>query len=261
MTRTNRTHNGAGSHDSRRADTGRTGTDPRRIDIDDDDQTDAWLVEASRRLEEPDRDIAHLISSITGKLGRVRRVGRTLDTDDDMIRVSDRVVKQLLATRIRHALGRLVVLVELDSPNSPGAPDTVAHDSGAEDSGAHDSGSERAPGRDAKVSRVRIGLIARYHDDLVADSDRVREVADAVLASTLGSETTALARQHIDILWQALPGGTPRPIRIMLRQRLSHRAVPNTAPRGSSRGALTGEPLRGRRRQKGRHGGRGRWIG
>lgn len=194
MTRTNRTHNGAGSHDSRRADTGRTGTDPRRIDIDDDDQTDAWLVEASRRLEEPDRDIAHLISSITGKLGRVRRVGRTLDTDDDMIRVSDRVVKQLLATRIRHALGRLVVLVELDSPNSPGAPDTVAHD----------SGSERALGRDAKVSRVRIGLIARYHDDLVADSDRVREVADAVLASTLGSETTALARQHIDIRWQDL---------------------------------------------------------
>ncbi|WP_454175437.1 hypothetical protein [Gordonia sputi] len=181
MTRTDRTTRGAGSPD--------TDFDDRYERLDDDsDETDAWLVEASRRLEEPDRDIARLISSITGKLGRVRRNGRILDTDDETIRVNDRVVKQLLATRIRHTLGRLVVLVELDSPDS--------RDTGES---PHAQGSS-----ENAVSRVRIGLIARYHDDLVADSDRVREVADDVLASTLGPSASATARQHIDIRWQDL---------------------------------------------------------
>lgn len=169
-------------------DTGANRADLGRIDVYDDEQTDAWLVDASRRLEEPDRDIARLISSITGKIGRVRRNGRPLDTDDERVQVNDRVVKQLLATRIRHALGRLVVLVELDAPGNVENPDV------AEDTDLSDTA----------VTRVRIGLIARYHDDLVADSDRVREVADTVLASALGPTITATARRHIDIRWQDL---------------------------------------------------------
>ena len=184
MTRTGRTTRGAGSPD--------TDFDDRYERLDDDsDETDAWLVDASRRLEEPDRYIARLITSITGKLGRVRRSGRILDTDDGTVRVNDRVVKQLLATRIRHTLGRLVVLVELDSPDGSEIPDT-----------GENLQSQGSP--ENAVSRVRIGLIARYHDDLVVDSDRVREVADAVLASTLGPSTSATARRHIDIRWQDL---------------------------------------------------------
>lgn len=183
MTQTNRT--GTQSNRTGTQSTGGNRADLGRIDVYDDEQTDAWLVDASRRLEEPDRDIARLISSITGKIGRVRRNGRPLDTDDERVQVNDRVVKQLLATRIRHALGRLVVLVELDAPGSVENP-------------AEDDLSDNA------VTRVRIGLIARYHDDLVADSDRVREVADTVLASALGPAITATARRHIDIRWQDL---------------------------------------------------------
>ena len=106
------------------------------------------------------------------------------------MRVNDRVVKQLLATRIRHTLGRLVVLVELDSPDGIEATHSAESTDGQQAEGSPKNG----------VSRVRIGLIARYHDDLVADSDRVREV----VASVLGPSTTTTARQHIDVRWQDL---------------------------------------------------------
>ena len=141
MTRTGRTTRGAGSP-------GTEFDDRYEILDDDSDETDAWLVEASRRLEEPDRDIAQLISSITGKLGRVRRNGRLLDTDESTVRVNDRVVKQLLATRIRHTLGRLVVLVELDGPDGIDSAETT---DGQQAEGSPKNG----------ISRVRIGLIAR----------------------------------------------------------------------------------------------------
>ena len=187
MTRTGRTTRGTGSP-------GTEFDDRYEILDDDSDETDAWLVEASRRLEEPDRDIAQLISSITGKLGRVRRNGRLLDTDESTVRVNDRVVKQLLATRIRHTLGRLVVLVELDGPDGIETTHSAESTNGQQAEGSPKNG----------VRRVRIGLIARYHDDLVADSDRVREVVATVLASVLGPSTTTTARQHIDVRWQDL---------------------------------------------------------
>lgn len=140
---------------------------------DDPDHTDSWLVDASRRLSEPDADVGRLISSITGNLERVRRPARRLNTDSTGIEVSDRVIRQLLATRIRQRLGRLVVQVTLD-------------------------------GDDAQLARVRIGLIARYHDDLVGDSDRVRDVADEVLTATLGPRSSDVARRSIDVRWQDL---------------------------------------------------------
>lgn len=140
-------------------------------DIDIDDDTDAWLVEASRRIEEPAGDVRRLIDAISSNLSRVRRPARALATDTSHVRVSDRIVQQLLATRIRNAVGRLVVFVAVD--------------------GDHDT-----------VSGVRVGLIGRYHDDLLDVSDDVRDVVDDVLKTTLGADVTTRARRDIGVRWQ-----------------------------------------------------------
>lgn len=135
------------------------------------DETDAWLVEASRYLDEPDGDVTRLIDAISTNLDRVRRPARTLATDVSGVRVSDRIIKQLLSIRIRSTIGRLVVFVSVD-------------------------------GDDDLVTGLRIGLIARYRDDLLALSDEVRDVAEAVLSATLGDRSSAAARQAITVRWQ-----------------------------------------------------------
>jgi len=140
------------------------------VDADNDD-TDAWLVEAGRQIDEPQSDIARLIASISSGLGRTLRPARTLATDDGAIAVSDRVVKQLIAIRVRRALGRLVVFASVD-------------------------------GEGVAVTGVRIGLIARYGDDLPALSDEVRDVVDGVLADTIGDELSAHARRNVTVRWQ-----------------------------------------------------------
>lgn len=139
----------------------------------DDDRTDAWLIDASRKLDEPTGDVERLINSITAGLGRVRRPTRTLATDDSAIAVSDRVIRQLLATRVRVATGRLVVsaIVEGDG--------------------------------DA-VTGVTLGLIARYLDDLLADADRIRDVVGQVLIETVGERSSAAARSAVTVRWQDL---------------------------------------------------------
>ncbi|WP_055475451.1 hypothetical protein [Gordonia sp. HS-NH1] len=140
--------------------------------IRDADIADAWLVEATQRLaDEPANDVDRLISSISGSLQRIRRPARTLATDGLRITTSDRVVKQLIAVRTRRELGRLTVFVSVD-----GAGDTV--------------------------DGVRVGLIARYADDLPALSDDVRDIVDEVLIETLGTETSAAARRNISVRWQ-----------------------------------------------------------
>ncbi|MFI8770999.1 hypothetical protein ACIGKQ_02430 [Gordonia sp. NPDC062954] len=135
------------------------------------DETDAWLVEASRDLDEPDEDVTRLIDAISTNLDRVRRPARTLATDEPGVRVSDRIIKQLLSIRIRSTIGRLVVFVTVD-------------------------------GDDDVVAGLRIGLIARYRDDLLALSNEVRDVAEAVLSATLGDWSSAAARQAITVRWQ-----------------------------------------------------------
>ena len=106
------------------------------------DVADAWLVEATQQIaaDEPIGDVDRLITSISGSLQRIRRPARTLATDELRVNTSDRVVKQLIAVRTRRELGRLTVFVSVD-----GAGDTV--------------------------DGVRVGLIARYADDLPALSD------------------------------------------------------------------------------------------
>ncbi|GAC66467.1 hypothetical protein [Gordonia soli] len=141
------------------------------LDDDEPDATDAWLVSASRGLAEPDDDVRKLISRISGGLDRARRPARDLDSDIDGITISDRVLKQVLATRIRSDLGRLVVFVAVD-------------------------------GAGTEMTAIRIGLVARYHDDLATMSGRIRDVTDDVLEETLGTHVTAAARRAIHIRWQ-----------------------------------------------------------
>ncbi|MFE0750660.1 hypothetical protein [Gordonia sp. NPDC058843] len=141
-------------------------------DSDATDVADAWLVEATQQIaDEPASDVDRLISSISGSLQRIRRPARTLATDGVRITTTDRVVKQLIAIRTRRELGRLTVFASVD-----GAGDTV--------------------------DGVRIGLIARYADDLPALSDEVRDIVDEVLIETLGVESSAAARRNISIRWQ-----------------------------------------------------------
>ncbi|OCH82067.1 hypothetical protein [Gordonia sp. UCD-TK1] len=137
------------------------------------DVADAWLVEATQQIaaDEPIGDVDRLITSISGSLQRIRRPARTLATDELRVNTSDRVVKQLIAVRTRRKLGRLTVFVSVD-----GAGDTV--------------------------DGVRVGLIARYADDLPALSDEVRDIVDDVLLDTLGSESSAAARHNISVRWQ-----------------------------------------------------------
>ena len=52
------------------------------------------------------------------------------------------------------------------------------------------------------VDGVRVGLIARYADDLPALSDEVRDIVDDVLIDTLGTESSAAARRNISVRWQ-----------------------------------------------------------
>ncbi|MBD0859996.1 hypothetical protein IA539_02055 [Gordonia sp. zg691] len=135
------------------------------------DLTDAWIVEASRQLAAPPSDIDRLISSISAGLSRVRRPARALASGGVRIKVSDRIIKQKIAIRIRRDVGRLVVFAAVD--------------------GAGDS-----------VDGIRLGLVARYSDDLVVLSDTVRDVVDEVLVETLGPETSAAARRNISVRWQ-----------------------------------------------------------
>lgn len=140
-----------------------------------DDATDAWVVAAGRELgslsdDTLSDDAGRLAAKITASLGRVRRPGRPLDTDTPGVRVSDRVVKQVLSMRIRSRLGRLVVYVSID-------------------------------GDDGAVDRIRIGLIARYRDVLPVDADRVRDITAAVLLTHLGPQCSA-AVEAIDVRWQ-----------------------------------------------------------
>lgn len=138
-----------------------------------DDPTDAWLVDAVRDHHEPDSDVERLISSISSGLSRIRRPARTLASDTRGVLVSDRVVKQLIAVRIRRTLGRLVVFASVD-------------------------------GAENDVDGIRIGLIARYTDDLVAESNRVRDIVDDVLVSTIGVDVSAAARTNVSVRWQDL---------------------------------------------------------
>ncbi|MGC4933017.1 hypothetical protein ACLQ3C_04975 [Gordonia sp. DT30] len=143
----------------------------------DDEQTDAWLVAAGRELGGPDNSLSadanRLVGAITASLGTIRRPGRALDTDTSGVRISDRVLKQLLAIRIRRTLGRLVVHLVVD-------------------------------GADGAVDRIRIGLIARYRDVLPTDSERVRDTVTDVLNAVLGPDHSATAAQHLDVRWQDL---------------------------------------------------------
>ncbi|MGC4960293.1 hypothetical protein ACPXCG_09385 [Gordonia sp. DT218] len=141
------------------------------VDDEHSDETDAWLVEAGRRLDEPTGDVQRLIDAISGNLSRVRRPARTLTTDTPGVAMSDRIIKQLLSIRIRSTLGRLVVFVAVD-------------------------------GETDVIDGIRIGLIAQYHDELPARSDDIRDVVDDVLVTALGRHTTATARQHITVRWQ-----------------------------------------------------------
>ncbi|ANY24080.1 hypothetical protein [Gordonia terrae] len=141
-------------------------------DSDATDVADAWLVEATRQIaDEPASDVDRLISSISGSLQRIRRPARTLATDGLRINTSDRVVKQLIAIRTRRELGRLTVFVSVD-------------------------------GDGETVDGVRVGLIARYADDLPALSDDVRDIVDEVLVETLGGDSSAVARRNISVRWQ-----------------------------------------------------------
>ncbi|EGD54937.1 hypothetical protein [Gordonia neofelifaecis] len=133
--------------------------------------TDAWLVEASRRLDAPSGDVARLIARVAGAVPALRRPGRELATDDVRIRINDRVVKQLLATRVRTATGRLVVRAQVD-------------------------------GDADQVTGVMIGLIARYGDDLHAEAERVRAAVRETLTLALGSDIAASVGDRIHVRWQ-----------------------------------------------------------
>lgn len=138
-----------------------------------DDRTDAWLVDASRRLDEPSGDIARLIEAISDGRPRLRRPGRALATDDAAVQVNERVLKQLLATIVRAGTRRLVVQVDL-------------------------------AGDGTELTGVSIGLICRYGDDLRARGDQVREQVGQVLSQTLGPGVTDQARRSIRVRWQDL---------------------------------------------------------
>ncbi|WP_238419872.1 hypothetical protein [Gordonia sp. 'Campus'] len=136
------------------------------------DVTDSWLIEATQQIaEEPTSDIEQLISSISGNLRRIRRPARTLATDDPGIKTTDRVVQQMIAIRTRRELGRLTVFVAVD-------------------------------GTGDAVEGVRVGLIARYADDLPALSDEVRDIVDEVLIEAVGRQSSADARRNIAVRWQ-----------------------------------------------------------
>ncbi|GAB18931.1 hypothetical protein GOEFS_070_00150 [Gordonia effusa NBRC 100432] len=138
----------------------------------DDDATDGWLIAAARELDPPIGEVERLISSITTTMTNVIRPARSLGTDVDGVLVSDRVVKTLLATRIRSQVGRLVVYAQV-----------LVND-------------------EDDVTGARIGLVARYRDDLPAMSDRVRDVVEDVLVATIGEYGSASARTNIHVRWQ-----------------------------------------------------------
>ncbi|MEE3852792.1 hypothetical protein VZC37_20805 [Gordonia sp. LSe1-13] len=135
------------------------------------DETDAWLVDASRQLDEPEGDVSRLIDAISTNLDRARRPARAVATDLPDVWVSDRIIKQLLSIRIRSTIGRLVVFVAVD-------------------------------GDEDVVTGLRIGLIAHYRDDLRALSDDVRDVAAKVLTATIGTDAAAQARTSVTVRWQ-----------------------------------------------------------
>ena len=138
-----------------------------------DELTDAWLVDAIRDDREPDSDVERLISSISSGLSRFRQPARTLAADTRGVWVSDRIVKQMIAVQIRRVLGRLVVFASIDG-----------------------SGDE--------VDGIRIGLIARYSDDLLMQSEQVRDVVEDVLTATIGVRASAAGRSDISVRWQDL---------------------------------------------------------
>lgn len=135
------------------------------------DITDAWLIDATRQLADPPSDVDRLISSISAGLNRIRRPARALATDGLRIKITDAVLKQMIAIRTRRQLGRLVVFATVD--------------------GAGDA-----------VTGIRVGLVARYADDLIALSDRVRDIVEGILIETIGPESSAEARRNISVRWQ-----------------------------------------------------------
>ncbi|NMO02085.1 hypothetical protein HH308_12770 [Gordonia sp. TBRC 11910] len=141
------------------------------LQFDDADATDGWLIAAARDLDPPSGEVERLIASITTTVTRAVRPAHTLNTDVDGVKMSDRVVKALLATAIRAAIGRLVVYAQL-----------------VDDAG--------------QVTAVRIGLVARYRDDLQEMSDRARDAVRDVLAATLGEHTSSAAAADIHVRWQ-----------------------------------------------------------
>ncbi|MFW0792062.1 hypothetical protein [Gordonia sp. CPCC 205333] len=142
------------------------------LDIEDADATDGWLIAAARELDPPIGEVERLISSITTTVTNVIRPAQTLATDAEGVLISDRVVKALLATRIRSKIGRLVVYAQV------------------------------LVGSDDDVTGVRVGLVARYRDDLPELSEQVRDAVEDVLASALGEYRSAAARMNIHVRWQ-----------------------------------------------------------
>ncbi|MEP9393377.1 hypothetical protein ABLE92_23400 [Gordonia sp. VNQ95] len=145
----------------------------------DDDHTDVWLRDAGRQLDPADGqnfDASRLVASITAHLPRARRPGRPLLTDSPGVWISDRVLTQVMAVRVRRTVGRLVVGIT-------------------------------AEGSDGRVERIRLGLVARYHDILPEESDLIRDVVTEVLTSLLGPDHARAAAGAIDVRWGDLDTG------------------------------------------------------
>ena len=134
---------------------------------------DGWLVDAIRDETEPDSDVERLISSIASGLRTVRRPARAIAADPRGVAVTDRVLKQQIAMGVRRRFGRLVVFASVE-------------------------------GADDLVDEIRIGLIARYGDDLPMLSGRIRELVADVLIGSLGERSSADARANITVRWQDL---------------------------------------------------------
>lgn len=144
-----------------------------------DDHGEIWLRDAGRQLDPTDeqtRDATRLLASITDHLPRARRPGRPLLTDSPGVWISDRVLTQLVAVQVRRSVGRLVVGIS-------------------------------AEGSDGRVERIRLGLVARYHDILPEESDLIRDVVTEVLTSLLGPEQARTASDAIDVRWTDLDTG------------------------------------------------------
>lgn len=137
------------------------------------DVPEGWLVEATREIAAEDNDVERLITSISSGLRQIRRPGRAIATTAPNVLVSDRVIKQQLAIAIRTRIGRLLVSASVD-------------------------------GAGTATDGIRVGLIARYGDDLLALSDTIRNVIGHVLINAIGREASEAARSNITVHWRDL---------------------------------------------------------